>query len=127
MKSYKDLEIFQEAKTLAIEVHLKSITFPKFELYEEGSQVRRSSKAIASLIAEGFGRRRYKAEFIKYLIYALAECDETTFHLELLYQTGSLNEQSYRELTSRYDQLGKRINKFIQWVVKEFVAKVTME
>ena len=30
---------------------------PKFEMYEEGSQIRRSSKAVASNIVEGFGRR----------------------------------------------------------------------
>lgn len=44
MKSYRDLEIYKESKRLAIEVHKVSLTLPKFELYEEGDQVRRSSK-----------------------------------------------------------------------------------
>jgi four helix bundle protein len=123
MKSYKDLEIYQEAKALAVNVHQCSMSFPKFELFEEGSQVRRSSKAIAALIAEGFGRRRYKAEFIKYLVYALAECDETMVHLDFLHETGSMKVEAYRELTNRYDQLGRRLNKFTQWVVRQFVAK----
>ena len=69
MKSYRDLEIYVESKRLAIEVHKLSITLPKFEMFEEGSQVRRSSKAVTSMIVEGYGRRRYKADFIKYLIY----------------------------------------------------------
>ncbi len=43
-----------------------SMTLPKFELYEEGSQIRRSAKAVTSLIVEGYGRRRYKQDFIKY-------------------------------------------------------------
>lgn len=65
MKSYRDLKIYKEAKTLAIQVHQMTLILPKFELYEEGSQLRRSSKAIAALIVEGYGRRRYKQEFIK--------------------------------------------------------------
>ncbi|MCP4373220.1 MAG: four helix bundle protein, partial [Deltaproteobacteria bacterium] len=38
--------------------------------YEEGSQIRRSSKGITSCIAEGYGRRRYKSDFIKFIVYA---------------------------------------------------------
>lgn len=66
MKSYRDLNVFKEPKKLAIEIHKMSMTLPKFELYEEGSQIRRSAKAVTSLIVEGYGRRRYKQDFIKY-------------------------------------------------------------
>jgi four helix bundle protein len=61
-------------------VHKLSLTLPKFELYEEGSQIRRSSKSATSMIIDGYGRRRYKADFIKYLVYAQSECDETIVH-----------------------------------------------
>jgi len=40
---------------------------PKFEMYEEGSQIRRSAKSVAANIVEGYGRRRYKQEFIRFL------------------------------------------------------------
>jgi hypothetical protein len=43
--SYRDLEVYQESRRLALEVHAISLQLPKFELYEEGSRVRRSSKA----------------------------------------------------------------------------------
>jgi len=76
-KNYKDLDIYKKAHKLAIEIHEMSLDLPKFEMYEEASQIRRSSKSIKSNIVEGFGRRRYKQEFIKFLIYALASCDET--------------------------------------------------
>jgi four helix bundle protein len=77
MKSYRELEIYKESRRLAIEVHKMSMTLPRFELYEEGSQIRRSSKSITSMIVEGYGRRRYKADFLKYLVCSHAECDET--------------------------------------------------
>jgi four helix bundle protein len=117
MQNYRDLEVFKEAKRLAIQIHKISLTLPKFELYEEGSQVRRSSKAIASLIVEGYARKRYKADFVKYLVYALGECDETILHLEFLFETKSFNEeQVYHELRGKYEVLCKRLNSYLQWV-----------
>lgn len=117
MQTYRDLEVFQESKRLAVKLHKISLTLPKFELYEEGNQVRRSSKAVASLIVEGYGRRRYKADFIKYLVYALAECDETILHLDFLYETESFKDgKIYNELRSEYEVLCKRLNSYLQWV-----------
>lgn len=117
MKSYRDLEIYQESKRLAIEIHRLSFSLPKFELYEEGSQIRRSSKAVTSAIVEGYGRRRYKADYIKHLIYAQTECDETIVHLDFLVETESLTDKvKYDQLRDEYDTLSKKINKFIQWV-----------
>jgi four helix bundle protein len=119
MRSYRDLAIYTESKRLAVEVHKITLTLPKFELYEEGSQVRRSSKSITSMIVEGYGRRRYKADFIKYLIYSQSECDETMVHLDFLFETQSWKDKDkYLELLQDYQGLSKRINKFIQWVEK---------
>lgn len=117
MKSYKDLDVYKESKRLAIETHKISLLLPKFELYEEGSQIRRSSKAVASAIVEGYGRRRYKADFIKFLVYSQSECDETILHLDFLFETESLRDiKTYTQLKSDYEALSKRINTFIQWV-----------
>lgn len=117
MKSYRDVEVFQESKRLAIEIHKISLTLPKFEMYEEGSQIRRSAKAVATAIVEGYSRRRYKADFIKFLIYSQSECDETLLHLNFLFETESFrNEELYNLLKTEYNNLSKRINKFIQWV-----------
>jgi four helix bundle protein len=82
MKSYRDLDIYNDSKKLAIEVHKMTLILPKFELYEEGSQIRRSSKSVTAMIVERYGRKRYKADFIKYLVYSQAECDETIVHLD---------------------------------------------
>lgn len=117
MSGYRELDIYKESKRLAIEVHKLSMTFPKHELYEEGSQFRRSSKSVTSNIVEGYGRRRYKADYIKHLIYSQSECDETIVHLDFLFETESFQDRErYEQLKSEYDSLSKRINKFIQWV-----------
>ncbi len=70
MSSFRDLEIYKSAYSLALKVHKLTMQLPKYELYEQGSQVRKSSKSIKDNIAEGYGRRRYKAEFIRFLIFS---------------------------------------------------------
>lgn len=113
--SYKNLEIWKLSKEVSIEVHKISLGLPQFELYETGSQIRRSSKSIRSNIVEGYGRRRYKKEFIRFLVFALSSCDETRDHLETLYETGSLkDEQVYISLINKLDTLGKKTQKFLQ-------------
>jgi four helix bundle protein len=116
-QSYRDLDIYQRAHKLAVDIHEMSLRLPKYEKYEEGSQIRRSSKSVKSNIVEGFGRRRYKQEFIKYLTYSLASCDETIDHLVTLYDTKSLDdEKTYRYLTEEYNHLGRMITNFIKSV-----------
>jgi four helix bundle protein len=117
--SYRELEIYQLSKSLAIEVHKMTLLLPKFELYEEGSQVRRSSKAVASMIVEGYGRKRYIADYVKHLVYALTECDETILHLEFLYETGSYKEKAVvDQYIASYDLLSKKINRFVSTIKK---------
>lgn len=119
--SYRNLAIWQEARAVVKDIHkMTLIKLPKFELYEEGSQIRRSSKSIKSNIVEGYGRRRYKQEFIRFLTFALASCDETTDHLETLFETESLKDKAlYNDLHERLQALGKKTNRFIQSVENE--------
>src|SRR3989338_5069864 len=68
MQSYKDLEIYKASHKLAVEIHKMSLDLPKLEMYEEGSQIRRSSKAIPANIVEGFGRKKYQQDYLRFLI-----------------------------------------------------------
>ena len=102
---------------MAIEIHEMSLKLPQFELYEEGNQIRKSSKSAKSNIVEGFGRRRYKQEFIRFLTYSIASCDETRDHLDNLYETKSLSDtEKYEYFCEEYDHLGKMISNFIKSV-----------
>jgi four helix bundle protein len=115
MSSYKELEIYKLAFQLCLKVHSLSLCLPKFELYEQGSQVRRSSKSIKDQIAEGYGRRQYKADFVKFLIYAQASNDECLNQIETI-RTLYPEQNEWNALIEDYELLGKQINKFIQYV-----------
>jgi four helix bundle protein len=119
MAGYKDLEIYTISFELAIQVHHASLKLPKFELYEQGSQVRRASKSIKDTLAEGYGRRKYKADYIKFLVYAQASCDETINQIEttqILYP----EETDWKRFIEEYTILGKKINNYIQYVEKNW-------
>jgi len=115
VSGYKDLKIYQKAYELARKVHVASLKLPNFELYEQGSQVRRSSKSIKDAIAEGYGRRRYHADYVKFLVYAQASNDECISQLEMISELYSELEE-FNRLIEEYHALGKMINKFLQSV-----------
>jgi len=114
--SYRTLEIWKKSKRIAIEIHKMTLEdLPKFEMYEAGSQIRRSSKSVAANIVEGYGRRKWRNDYLKFLLYAQSSNDETINHLEKLFETGSLKDKGkYLDLLDRINHLGKMINKFIQ-------------
>ena len=112
--SYKNLEIWQLARDVVIDIHKMSLSLPRFEQFEEAQQIRRSSKTVKSCFVEGYGRRRYKADFIKFLIYSLSSNDETIDHLETLFETKSLLDGNlYNFLHQKLESLGKKLNNFI--------------
>ena len=123
--SYKKLEIWQLSREISIVIHAISLErLPKFEMFETGSQIRRSSKSVKSLIVEGYGRRQYKQDFIKFLVNAIASNDETLDHLETLYETGSLNDKDiYLNIHKKVELLGKKLNTFIESVKREHVSE----
>ena len=120
MRSYKDLEIFQLSYDLAVKVHRLTLKLPNYEKYEEGSQVRKSSKGITSCIVEGYGRRKYKADFLRFLIYSHASCDETIVHLKFIKDTHENFDKEILIFLGKYDEVGAKINKYIQYVEKEW-------
>ncbi len=122
--NYKDLEIWQLSRQLVIDIHKETLKLPKFEMFEEGSQIRRASKSIKSNIVEGYGLRTYKQEFIKHLNYSLASNDETIDHLETLFETKSIKDENvYNDLHSRLIILGKKLNNFIKSVEEGHISK----
>ncbi len=121
IKGYKKLQIYQEAHNLAIQIHSMSLGLPSLERFEESSQIRRSSKSISANIVEGFALRRYKNEFIHYLFRAYASGEETIEHLELLYDTKSLDDEvAFMNLHKSYDILCGKLLRFIQAVDRTF-------
>jgi len=124
LKSYRDLDIYKLSYELAVKIHKMSLKLPKYELYEEGSQIRRSSKGITACIVEGYVRRKYKADFLKYLVYAHASCDETILHLNFINDTHEFDKNEVKIFLDSYDELGRKMNQFIKRKMNQFIKYV---
>ena len=75
--TFEDLQVFQRAYRISLEVHRASLRFPAIEQHVLADQIRRASKSICGNIAEGFGKqRRSNAEFKRYLLMAIGSADE---------------------------------------------------
>jgi four helix bundle protein len=111
---YKGLEIWKKARLLVIEIHrLTMEDLPKFEMFETGSQIRRSIKSVKANIVEGYSRRDYKQDFFHFLVIAEGSAEETIDHLETLFETGSLkSEEKYRKIHDELDILVRMLYSF---------------
>lgn len=115
--SYKNLEVWKLSREVVMEIHLMSLTLPRFEQFEEAQQIRRSVKSVKSNIVEGYGRRKYKQDFIRFLVIAIASLDETIDHLETLIETKSLNDNAvFENLNSKLILLSKKLISFLNAV-----------
>jgi len=123
--NYRNLEVWQLARELVIAIHNMTLTkLPKFEMFEEGNRIRRSIKSVKSNIVEGYGRRRYKKDFVRFIDCALASCHETADRLDTLVATNSLTDPAtIDDLTRKVDELGRKLNLFLQSIERGHISE----
>ena len=85
---FEDLVVFQKAYRISLEIHRRSLTFPKIEQYALGDQVRRASKSVCANLAEGFGKQVHsKAEFRRFLMVSLGSAKDNAGLVSLLFRS----------------------------------------
>ncbi|OCK51392.1 four helix bundle protein [Chryseobacterium sp. CBo1] len=114
--SYRNLDIYKIAFELFPKVHKASFLLPKYELYELGSQLRRSSDSVITNIVEGYGLSVYKNEYYRFLVFSHASNDETINHLEKIIILYPEFSAEFEILKQQYDFLGGKINNYKKWV-----------
>ena len=114
IRSYRDLRIYQRSYQAALEIHRLTFKFPAFERGELGSQLRRCSSSIPINIAEGYGRKKFSSDFKRFLVIALGSCDETCVLLNFARDLNYMDEKTYADFKTRYEEIGKGLNKTIQ-------------
>ena len=104
IQSHRDLDVYNLAYTLAMEVFRLTASFPKAERYALTDQVRRSSRSICGNVVEGFARRRHANVFKNSLNNSLGESEETKLWLDFALDCGYIPTDQHRELTTGYTQ-----------------------
>ena len=122
IKSYKDLDVFQRAMNLAMDIFEVTRHFPREEQYSLTDQIRRSSRSVCANISEAWRKRRYKAAFISKLSDAETEACETQVWIELArrckYLTDTVASRLDEECAHIIAQLVRMIDKPEKWIIK---------
>ncbi len=113
VKNFRDLRVYQELFELHLVIHNLTLTFPKLETYELGSQLRRSSNSAPAQIAEGWGSRHTNI-YLEAISRSLGEVRESQHHLAVVKRKGYVATDEYESLESRYDACGRMLEKLHQ-------------
>ena len=124
-KSYHDLEVYKLSMDLYLQTHDLTKKLPKFELFELGSQIRRSSESVISNIVEGYGRRAYKQEFLRFLVFSHASCLETICHYDKIIRLYPELSDKTLLLKGKYEVLGAMLYNFKKYVFKRWNNPIT--
>src|SRR5690606_29563797 len=107
LKGFRDLKVYQLAYKLAMDIFNESKSFPKEEKYSLTDQIRRSSRSVATNIAEGFRKRQYPKMFVSKLADADGEATETQVWLDFARDSQYLSTEKHAELVKGYEEVGK--------------------
>jgi four helix bundle protein len=108
--SFEDLDVFQRAYRLSLDVHRESLKMPKIEQHALGGRMRRASKSICSNIAEGYGRQKQsKAEFKRFVWMAIGSSDEMRVWARDALDLGYSDEQTWRNWRDEYQIISKQL------------------
>ena len=113
IRSFRELRAYQQARNEANHIFKLSEAFPRDEKFSLTDQIRRSSRAVKSMIAEAWGHRRYPASFASKLTDAIGEAQETPSWLDDALDCGYLDPSQYQELDSAWQAIGGMINNMI--------------
>ena len=106
-----ELDVYRLAKEARKSIFDISKSFPKEEVYSLTDQIRRSSRSVCAQIAEAWGRRLYRDDFVNRLNQAESEARETQSWLETAVECEYLAKDTGRELFEIYHEaIGKLIN-----------------
>jgi len=112
--SFKDLEVYMQARELAKIIFEMTKNFPQEEKYSLTDQIRRSSRSVGAQIAESWGKRRYGNHFVLKLTDADAEQYETQHWIEVSCENRYIDQKIKDDLIYRCEAIGKMLNSMIQ-------------
>jgi four helix bundle protein len=105
IKSARDLNVYQLAYRLAMEIFEITKRFPKEETFSLTDQMRKSSRSVAINIREGYAKRRYEQVFIRHLNDSLGSSEEIRGWLDFARDCRYMTKDEHKKLDDRYDEV----------------------
>jgi len=102
IKSFREAEVYKLGLVQAMKIFTITKSFPTQERYSLTDQIRRSSRAVTGMIAEGWARRKYRAAFVNKVTEAMGEAMETQAWLDHPLSCEYINRAQFRELNDAW-------------------------
>ncbi|HTR66481.1 MAG TPA: four helix bundle protein [Terriglobales bacterium] len=118
MKDFRDLQVWEKAHRVTLDIYRATAGFPRQEMYGLTSQIRRCSASVAANIAEGCGRRG-NGEFHRFLQIASGSASELDYHLLLARDLEFLTNGNYQELAKCLAEVRRMLTALILKVDSE--------
>lgn len=106
--SVEDLEVYKKLFNSATKIHNLTLSFPKFELFELGSQLRKSSNSAPANLAEGFNNKHTNI-YLECISRAQGEIRETIHHLKIIFEKKYINQEELSYFLKEYDICGRML------------------
>jgi four helix bundle protein len=113
VKRYRDLDIWKKAIELVKDVYKVTEKFPKQEIYELVSQMRRSAISIPSNVAEGF-RRYHNKEYKQFLYVTLGSCAELETQITIAKELDYVKQEIEAVLLEKLDHICRMISNLLK-------------
>lgn len=107
---FRQLVVYQSAKSLVKDVYDLLKQFPKEEQFALCDQIRRAVISVPSNIAEGMGRIG-NTEQARFLEIAYGSLLETQCQLEIAYELGYITKEEFENIDNAIEAIGKMLSK----------------
>ncbi len=114
-QSFTELVVWKKARILKNELKELADHFPQEEKYRLSDQMIRSSRSVASNIAEGHGRFTYKDQ-LHFCIQARGSLSETLNHLIDALDCQYISQSQFEYFKAMIDEVGRLLNGYITFL-----------
>lgn len=118
LRNYKDLQVWQKAYQLCLEVYKATGEFPKHEVYGITAQLRRAAVSISSNISEGYGRKTTK-EYIQFLYIGYGSLCELETQILLSADLGYIEAERLKKLQDQISEVERMLKALINSLEKK--------
>lgn len=113
IRNFRDLDVWKLGIEIAELIYLMTKSYPKDEIYNLVSQMRRSAVSISSNIAEGFNRFHNK-EYVRFLYIALGSVAELETQIEISFRLKYLSDEKKEQALEKLDHESRMLRNLIK-------------
>ena len=112
MRDYKKYIVWQKSHEIVLDIYKVTRDFPKDELFELTSQMKRASSSIPTNIAEGCGRSSDK-DFCRFLYISFGSANELEYQILLSIDLNFIDSEKGQKLLAQIEEIKKMLNGLI--------------